>query len=211
MNTVLVTGFEPFGDDTRNPSQDVARQLDGVELAGHRVAGRVLPCAFGDSLVQLRQWLGELRPKLVLCCGLAAGRVEVTFERVAINIEDARIPDNRGFAPVDRPVLAGGPAAYFTTLPIKAMVQVVRASGILAGVSNTAGTFVCNHVFYGLMHALRRRRGVRGGFVHLPCLPKQTMGGYGLELPRQVEAVRLAVGTAIEVRKDVLLAEGWSH
>jgi pyroglutamyl-peptidase len=197
---VLVTGFEPFGGETVNPSAEIARQLHGAEIAGHRVEGVLLPCVFGESLAELRQHLRRVRPALVVCVGQAGGRAEITPERVAINVDDARIADNAGRQPVDRPVVRGGPAAYWSTLPIKAIVAALRARGLPAAVSQTAGTYVCNHVFYGLMHALRRRRGVRGGFIHVPFLPAQ--GRPSLPLETMIQGVELAIATALRTRRD---------
>jgi len=153
MRTVLLTGFEPFDQDSVNPSWEAARRLDGFKIDEQvTIVARRLPCAFttaGECLVKL---IEELRPAMVIATGLATGRSEISIERVAININDARIPDNLGEQPVDTAVVAGGPAAYFSTLPIKAMVRAVREAGIAASVSQTAGTFVCNQVFYRLQH-----------------------------------------------------------
>lgn len=170
---LLVTGFEPFGGEVENPSAEAVQALDGWRVAGARVHTRVLPCVFGQALQVLNQALAECRPRLVLAVGQAAGRAELSLERVAINLDDARIPDNAGGQPVDRPVVAQGPAAYFSNLPVKAIVAALRGQGLPAGVSHSAGTFVCNHVFYGLMHRLTACPGVLGGFVHVPLSPRQ--------------------------------------
>ncbi len=208
MKTILITGFEPFGGMDLNPSQEIARQLNGHVIAGRRVVGRILPCVFGAANVELRALLREFEPEIVLAVGQGDGRADITPERVAINVDDARIPDNAGVQPVDRRIVAGGPAAYWSTLPIKAIVTALRAHEIPASVSQTAGTFVCNHVFYGLMHALRRRGG-RGGFIHVPWLPEQAKRGQpSLPLPTMVEAVAIAAGVAATVRRDARLAEG---
>ncbi len=208
MKTILITGFEPFGGMDLNPSQEIARQLNGHVIAGRRVVGRILPCVFGAANVELRALLREFEPEIVLAVGQGDGRADITPERVAINVDDARIPDNAGVQPVDRRIVAGGPAAYWSTLPIKAIVTALRAHEIPASVSQTAGTFVCNHVFYGLMHALRRRVG-RGGFIHVPWLPEQAKRGQpSLPLPTMVEAVAIAAGVAATVRRDTRLAEG---
>ena len=152
---ILVTGFEPFGGESVNPSALVAQALHGRTIDGAPVLGMVLPCVFGAAIDALRTALDRHRPRLVLALGQAAGRAAFSLERVAINVDDARIPDNAGAQPVDRPVVAGAPAARFTTLPVKAMVAALREAGHPAELSNSAGTFVCNHVFYGLQHALR--------------------------------------------------------
>ena len=166
--TILITGFEPFGGDRRNPSAEIAQALAGTQIGGCTIVGAVLPCVFGKSWRVLRGLVRKHRPELVICLGLAATRTEITPERVAINVDDARIPDNAGRQPVDRPIVRGGPTAYWSTLPIKAIVVAVQRRGIAASVSSSAGTFVCNHVFYGLLHDLRRSRSVRGGFIHVP-------------------------------------------
>jgi pyroglutamyl-peptidase len=146
---------------------------------------------------------------LVVCVGQAGGRAEITPERVAINVDDARIPDNADRQPVDRPVVRGGPVAYWSTLPIKAVVETLTQRGIPAAVSQTAGTFVCNHVFYGLMHELRRTRAVRGGFIHVPSLPEQAKPGQpSLPLATMVTAIAAAIDTSFTCRRDVRIGGG---
>ena len=212
MKTVLVTGFEAFGGETVNPSGEIARALDGRVIAGRRVVGAVLPCVFGASLAELRRQLRTVRPDLVIAVGQAGGRGEITLERVAINVDDARLPDNAGAQPIDVPVVRGGPAAYWSTLPLKAIVAALRERGLPAAVSQTAGTFVCNHVFYGLMRALRRRRGVRGGFVHVPFLPEQAKRGEpSLPLGTMIAALALAVDVAVTTRHDRRAGGGQTH
>ena len=154
MRTVLLTGFEPFDQDTINPSWEAVRLLDGTVQGDARIVARQLPCAFAAAPERLYQLLEELTPALVIAVGLGPGRTDISLERVAININDARIPDNLGYQPIDIAVVEQGPAAYFSTLAIKAMVRALRAAGIPASVSHTAGTFVCNQVFYCLQHAL---------------------------------------------------------
>lgn len=212
VGTVLLTGFEPFGGDARNPSAEIARALQGRVIRGRRVVGVVLPCAFKASTAMLHRLLREHCPELVIATGLAGGRAEVAVERIAINVQDARIPDNAGAQPVDRPVVAGGPAAYWSTLPVKAIVARLRRDGLPAGVSQTAGTFVCNHVFYFLMHALRRQRKVRGGFIHVPWLPEQAEpGGPAMPLETMVNAIAAAIETALTVRRDPRTPAGATH
>jgi len=210
---ILLTGFEPFGGETVNPSWQVARALHGETIEGARVHSLCLPCAFGDALVVLGAELERLRPRTVLALGQASGRAELTPERVAINVDDARIPCNAGRQPIDEAVVPGGPAAYFGTLPVKAIVAALRAAGLPASVSQTAGTYVCNHVYYGLMHALRRRRGVRAGFMHLPLLPEQAVTRAGplppsLPLDAQVLGVRLALSTTLTTADDLRASGG---
>ena len=206
---VLVTGFEPFGGETMNPSQQIAEALHGRVIAGRRLVGAVLPCVFGASAVELKRLLEEHQPELVICVGQAGGRAEITPERVAINMDDARLADNAGTQPVDRPVVRRGPAAYWSTLPIKAIVGALREEKIPAAVSQTAGTFVCNHVFYGLMHALKARRGVRGGFVHVPFLPEQAgVGLPSMPLATMIAALVRAVDVSLARRSDLRVAGG---
>lgn len=200
---ILVTGFEPFGGDAFNPAQAVALALDGREIAGRRVTGAVLPCVFGRANEELRRLLRSVRPELVVCLGLAASRDEITPERVAINVDDARIPDNAGAQPVDRPIVRGGPAAYFSTLPVKAIVAALQAAGHRASVSQTAGTFVCNHVFYGLMRALARRPGVRGGFVHVPPVARHGDAPDAAEVQRLTAAVTVVLAVSLRNRRDL--------
>jgi pyroglutamyl-peptidase len=200
---LLVTGFEPFDGEPINPSAEVAHALAGRHVAGIPVVAAVLPCAFGRAIDVLRDAISAQRPQLVLALGQAGGREGFSIERVAINVDDARIADNAGASPIDTPVVRGGPAAYFSTLPIKAMAAALQRAGWPAAVSQTAGTFVCNHVFYGLMHTLRRRR-VRGGFMHLPLLPQQAArrGGPSLSLEDQIAGVALALDVAFTTRMD---------
>jgi pyroglutamyl-peptidase len=172
------------------------------------VHARRMPCAFGEALGALDAAIDELQPQLVLAIGQAGGRSEITPERIAINIDDGRICDNAGCQPIDEPVVVGAPAAYFSSLPIKAIVRDLRAAGIPGAVSNTAGTFVCNHLFFGLMHRIATRPvpGMRGGFIHIPYLPEQATRFPGLPsmaLETVIAALRIAVGTSLAVRGDV--------
>jgi len=207
--TVLLTGFQPFGGELVNPSWQAVSALHGARIAGHRVVAHELPVAFGASLKALRAALRDVRPSLVICVGQAGGRAQLSLERVAINIDDARIPDNAGQQPVDLPVVEGGPAAYFSTLPIKAMRETLCDTGFPAEVSQTAGTFVCNHVFYGLMHRLATARGLartRGGFIHVP--PLQGHAAHGLPLDQMVEGLRAGIRAALATPHDVRLGAG---
>ena len=199
MKNVLLTGFEPFGGESVNPSWELARALNGEVIAGLRVVSVQLPCVFGEALSRLDEALARVKPAVVLAIGQAGGRCDLSIERVAINVDDARIPDNAGAQPIDEPVVPDGPAAYFSTLPIKAIVAGLREAGFPASVSQTAGTFVCNHLFYGLQHRLDGR-GVRSGFMHIPYLPEQAArhpGAPSLPLPTLVAAMRVAVELAV--------------
>ena len=205
MPSILLTGFDPFENATVNPSWCVARALAGQRIAGHRVVAAQLPTA----LEHLRALLQAHRPGIVLCLGLAAGRTALSIERIGINVIDARIPDNQGAQPLDVPVVPGGPAAYFATLPIKAMLRAVRQAGIAAEVSQSAGTFVCNQVLYGLLHLLAGAPGARGGFVHVPLLPEQ--GPPSMPLRDMVRGIHAALWAAALARHDIPLHAGAEH
>jgi pyroglutamyl-peptidase len=171
---LLLTGFEPFGGDSTNSSQVVAQALHGQMIGGLTVVAVVLPCVFATAPQALRQALEQWQPRLVLALGQAAGRFELSLERVAINLVDAPLADNAGQQPSDAPVVAGGPPAHFTTLPVKAMVNAMRNADLPAGLSNSAGTFVCNQVFYCLQQQLVDAQStIPSGFMHLPLLPEQ--------------------------------------
>lgn len=206
---VLLTGFDPFGGQPVNPSWQAVQALDGALVAGHRIVAAQLPTVFGRSLQVLGGLLRQHRPTLVLCTGQAGGRAAISLERIAINVNDARIPDNAGAQPVDTPVVPGGPDAYFTGLPIKAMLKALLDEGINAEVSQTAGTFVCNHVFYGLMHELAtvpELGGTRGGLIHVPFLPEQ--GQPSMRQAEVVAGLRVATACALERRSDIAIQAG---
>jgi pyroglutamyl-peptidase len=176
---VLVTGFEPFGGDTANASADAVAALAASWTGPDELVTAVLPVEFDEVRAAdgpLLRLLDEHTPDVVLAVGLAAGITQVRVEQVAINLMDARIPDNGGAQPVDAPVAVGGPDARFATLPVKAAVAAVRAAGIPAGVTYSAGTYVCNATFYALQHALAERPGVLSGFVHVPRTTEEVGG-----------------------------------
>lgn len=181
-------------------------------MAGRRVTGMVLPCVFGKSLAALRQAIRRIQPELVICAGLAGGRGDISVERVAVNLEDAYIPDNAGNQPLDHAVVRGGPAAYWSSLPIKAVVAALREAGLPAGVSHSAGTFVCNHVFYGLMRLLARKATARGGFIHVPYLPEQAREAAGcppsLPLEEIVRGLEIAIATCLTTQHDLRAVGG---
>lgn len=208
--TILLTGFAPFAGESVNPSWAAVRALDGAILERHRVCAVELPTEFGSAVPALRRALRRVRPKLAVCVGLAGGRDGISLERVAINVIDARIPDNAGAQPVDVPVLGSGPAAFFATLPLKTSVQALRAAGIAAHVSQTAGTYVCNQVFYALMHALRRRHNTRAGFVHIPWSPEQAERHRqpGMATADAARALEIIVDAALTARGDARIAGG---
>lgn len=207
----LVTGFEPFGGDRINPSFE-ALQLLPSRLGTIEISTQALPVVFGAALPALREAVATIRPDIVLGVGLAGGRMELSLERVAINVDDARIPDNNSNQPIDRPVVADGPAAYFATLPIKAAVVALREAGLPAAVSNSAGTFLCNHVFYGLMHeAAKSGNRFRSGFLHVPYLPNQAArqpGTPSMALEQIVEGIEIILATAAARFDDLAISEG---
>ncbi len=208
---LLLTGFDPFGGSTLNPSWLVARALHGQRIAGHAVVAEQLPTVFGAAQAQLHALLQAHRPALVLCLGQAGGRAALSIERIAINVADARIPDNQGAQPVDEPVVPGAPAAYFATLPVKALHRAVQQAGLPCEVSQTAGTFVCNAVFYGLMHQLSAGAvpGARGGFVHVPWLPEQ--GTPGMQLRDMVRGIHAMLWAAVLHPQDIAIGAGALH
>ena len=211
---ILLTGFDPFGGESINPSWEAVQALDGERIHGHRIVAHRLPVAFDASRAVLGELIGDIDPALVLCVGQAGGRAQLSIERVAINIADARIPDNAGACPVDAPLVDDAPAAYFSNLPIKAILAELRAAGIPAEISQTAGTYVCNAVFYGLMHGLQARTGVRGGFVHIPYAPGQAAAHPGApSLPTDivVAALHIILGVAVTTRDDRRIAAGAEH
>ena len=213
--TVLLTAFEPFGGEARNASLEAMRLVP--DMVGEiRVVKRELPVAFGASAALLRQAIGGVRPDAVLCLGQAAGRAGLTPERVAINIDDAHIPDNAGDQPIDRPVVDQGPAAYFSTLPVKAMAAAMDAVGVPASVSNTAGTYVCNHVMYSLLHELATvYPGVRGGFMHVPMLAEQAEAYHppltGMSADEMARGIRAAIAAIADNRHDIAASAGREH
>jgi len=207
--TVLLTGFSPFGGETINSSWEAVQDLQGEQIGGHTVVCAQLPVTFDVSHEQLMDLVREHHPALIICVGQATGRRAISLERVAINIADARIADNAGAQPIDKPVVSGGQPAYFTGLPIKAMLRDLTEAGLPAEVSQTAGTFVCNHLFYGLMHDLQRRRGligVRGGFIHLPGLAPAD--AQPMRLLDMQKGLRIAIASALATTQDVKLGAG---
>jgi len=213
---ILLTGFEPFDKDAINPSWEAVRALDWWHFEGATVHARRISCVFGAALRELDAVIDEVQPQLVIGVGQAGGRSEISPERVAINIDDGRICDNAGCQPIDEPVVAGAPVGYFSSLPIKAIVRDLRAAGIPATVSNSAGTFVCNHLFFGLMHRIATRPvpGMRGGFIHIPYLPEQAArlpGVPSMALDTVIAALRIAVATSVSVREDLHETGGQLH
>ena len=191
----LVTGFEPFGGDRVNASLEAVRRLP-PRMGKLEIATAELPTSYARSLPALEDAVIRSNPAIVVCVGQAGDRAAICVERVAVNVQDARIPDNDGAQPVDVPIVAGAPAAYLATLPVRAAVAALRAQELPAQVSMSAGTFVCNHVFYGLMRlAEARRHAFRAGFLHVPALPGHAESG---EPGMPIESIVLAITTVLE-------------
>lgn len=207
----LVTGFDPFGGDEVNPSSLAVGKLK-KRIGKIVVHTAELPTSYARSAEVLRAAIAKAKPDIVLCVGQAGGRTELCLERVAINVQDARIRDNDGKQPIDKPVVADGPAAHFTTLPIKACVAEMRKAGLPAAVSNTAGTFVCNHIFYALMditasHPLP----MRGGFLHIPYVPQQAArlgGAPSMSVSDIVRGIEIILEVSASRESDLRTAEG---
>ena len=208
---VLVTGFEPFDGEKTNPSWEICRQL-GSEIAGVRVETCLVPCEFRRAIAVVAAAIERVHPTFVVCLGQAGGRQRLGVERVAINVDDARIPDNAGAQPVDEFIAANGPPAYFASLPVKAMAIAMRAAGVPTEVSNSAGTFVCNHLMYGVLHYLTESgHRARAGFIHVPFSEQQVHdkpNTPSMAMATMVKGVRAAVVAAHEHRHDIKAAEG---
>lgn len=205
MTTVLLTGFEPFGGDARNPSAEAVHEVAAAWTGPETLITAVLPVAFAASAERLRRLMTDHRPDAVVLTGLAGGRRAVTPERIAVNLVDARIPDNDGAQPIDEPSVPGTPAAAFSTLPVKAIAHDIAAAGIPAEVSHTAGTFVCNHVFFVAAHEARAHPGTRVGFIHLPWSTETAPSPEVPALPASdlARALAIAVRTTLDVRADL--------
>ncbi len=207
----LVTGFEPFDKDTINPSGEAVKLLK-KRIGGVVVHTAELPCSFARSAGLLRAEIEKVRPDIVLCTGLAGGRAELCLERVAINVQDARIRDNDGKQPIDKPVVKDGPVAHFATLPIKACVADMRKAGLPAAVSNTAGTFVCNHIFYALMDiAAGHPIPMKGGFLHVPYAPQQVArlgAAPSMAIEDIARGIEIIIAVSAARSSDIHTAEG---
>ncbi|ARN93373.1 pyroglutamyl-peptidase I [Levilactobacillus brevis] len=202
---LLITGFDPFGGEKTNPAIEAVKRLPAA-IAGATVVPLEIPTVFGTCAEVVRQAIITERPDVVLSVGQAGGRSALTPERIAINLDDGRIPDNAGFQPVDQPIQPNGPAAYFTQLPVKAMAQAIRQAGLPSHVSTTAGTYVCNHIMYEVQH-LRATEfpQLQAGFIHIPFLPEQVVQRSGvpsLSLTDDVRGLTAAIRAIVIARAD---------
>ncbi len=208
---ILVTGFTPFGGEKINPSYEAVKQLDG-QILDARIVKAQIPTVFGKSIKNLEQLIKEERPDVVLCVGQAGGRFEISIERVAINVDDARIQDNEGNQPIDLPIYEDGRNAYFSNLPIKAIVKRIQESNIPASVSNTAGTFVCNHIMYGLLYLIDKKYpNIRGGFIHVPFVSEQVLEQRNLpsmSIQQIVRGLTCAIEAIISNKEDIKMVGG---
>lgn len=212
---ILVTGFDPFGGEQVNPALEAVKSLPSV-IHGAEIRWVEIPTVFYQSAEVLEAEIVRYQPNVVLCIGQAGGRTSLTPERVAINQDDARIPDNQGNQPIDTPIRLDGEAAYFSTLPIKAMVQAIKEDGLPATVSNTAGTFVCNHLMYQALYlADKKFPNVRAGFMHIPYMTEQVINKpntASMNLVDIVKGIEAAIGAIVDHKdKDLKLVGGTTH
>lgn len=208
---ILVTGFDPFGGESINPAIESVKRLPDT-IAGAEIIKMEIPTVFHKSINVIDEAIKEHDPDVILSIGQAGGRYDITVERIGINCDDARIADNEGNQMIDEPVFADGPAAYFVNLPIKAMVSEIQKAGIPASVSNSAGTFVCNHITYGVRHLVETKYpGKRSGFIHIPFLPNQVLDKKGqpsMALSTIIDGLSAAIKAIVENEKDVKVTGG---
>lgn len=208
---LLVTGFDPFGGESINPAIESVKALPD-SIAGAEIIKLEIPTICHTSLQVIKEAMKQYDPDVVLSIGQAGGRSEITIERIGINVDDCRIPDNAGNQIIDEPIFADGPDAYFVNLPIKAMAERIKQAGIPASISNSAGTFVCNHVTYGVRHLIETEfPGKRSGFIHIPYLPAQAAMKKDLpsmSLETIVKALEVAITTIVETSSDIKVSGG---
>lgn len=210
MKKVLLSGFEPFGGETINPSLELIRRLQEDAWEGVEVHFVQLPVVFGEAVKKMKETILAIDPDIVIGIGQAGGRMALSIERVAINIDDASIPDNAGNQPIDRAIRPGGPAAYFSTLPIKRMMQAARDNGVPTIVSNTAGTYVCNHLMYGILDTLHGTPKL-GGFIHIPYQTEQVVtkpGQPSMALETMIQGLKAMVLAAVQDEDEPMIAAG---
>lgn len=200
---ILVTGFDPFGGEKVNPSLETVKRLPG-EIAGAEIIKLKIPTVCGKALEVIEKAVIEHDPDVILSIGQAGGRADISIERIGINIDDFRIPDNEGNQRTDEPIDPQGPDAYFVKVPVKAMAERIRERNIPASVSNTAGTFVCNHVIYGVCRLIDLKYpGKISGFIHIPYLPEQV-----LEKKNMPSMSREMMAEAVTAAIEAIIAAG---
>ena len=208
---LLLTAFSPFGGEKINPSLEAVKLVKDKILETDIIKLEV-PTVFGKSIKIVVDAIEKEKPDYVLCIGQAGGRYGITPERVAINIDDARIPDNEGNQPIDIPIFADGEPAYFSNLPVKSIVEEIRKEGLPASLSNSAGTYVCNHLMYGVLYTLSKKyKGVKGGFIHVPFIPEQTVDKPdkpSMSFTDIVRGLEAAIRAVSRNEADVKRAEG---
>lgn len=212
---VLLTAFDPFGGEPINPALEAVK-LVSDKVGDVEVVKLEVPTVFGKSIATVAAAMEKEKPDAVLCIGQAGGRYDLTPERVAINQDDARIKDNEGNQPIDTPIFEDGAPAYFATLPIKAMVQAIRNAGVPSSVSNSAGTFVCNHLMYGVLYTIAKKYpGMKGGFMHVPFVPSQVVNrptpAPCLNMNDIARGIEAAITAIAENDVDIVAAEGKTH
>ena len=212
---ILLTAFDPFGGEPVNPALEAVK-LVADKVGDVEVVKLEVPTVFRKSIATVAAAMEKEKPDAVLCIGQAGGRYDLTPERVAINMDDARIKDNAGNQPIDLPIFEDGAPAYFTNLPIKAMVQAIRKAGVPASVSNTAGTFVCNHLMYGVLYTIAKKYpGMKGGFMHVPFVPSQVVNRASpapcLNMKDIAMGIEAALAAIAENDTDIVAAEGKTH
>lgn len=212
---ILLTAFDPFDGDKVNPALEAVK-IVADNITGAEIVKLEVPTVFGKSIKTVAAAMEREQPDVVLCIGQAGGRFDLTPERVAINIEDGRIPDNEGYQPIDKAIFDDGAPAYFTTLPVKAMVENIRNAGLPASVSNTAGTYVCNHLMYGVMYTIEKKGyDMRGGFMHVPFIPQQAVSRPApvpyMALADIARGIEAALGAIVNCQDDLKVAGGREH
>ena len=211
---VLVTGFDPFGGESINPAWEAVKVIKD-EIAGAGIVKMQIPTVVGKSIAKVHDKMVEINPDIVIAVGQAGGRFGVTPERVAINVTDARIPDNEGNQPIDEPIFADGDAAYFSNLPVKAMVQEIKNAGYPSVLSNTAGTYICNHVMYGILYYIQKEfPNARGGFIHVPYAASQVVNKpntASMAIADITASIEAAIKAAVENATDIVAIGGETH
>lgn len=201
MNCILLTGFEPFGGEIINPSWELVKIFDNQTINNHKIIAKEIPTVFYESAKLLKQYIDEFKPSIVICFGQAGGSKSIRLERVAINLNDASIPDNKGNKPIDELIIKDGPTAYFSTLPLREFYNDLIKENIPVSLSLSAGSYVCNHLFYHLMHYINNTN-ILGGFIHIPYLDiqvKDKLDIFSLTLDELKKALKIIINTLTKI------------